>query len=255
MTMHFTSIRRIHFETRMFASLLIVAVVCLFFAARDVTRDPLMQAVGQLTRLDHSNVLTIAYLVSAALMLVATLLRMWAGSQLTSDRVMAFPVQTDRLMTSGPYHLVRNPIYLADLIAVAGAGLPLGLPGLLLPLLFFIHYSLLIRYEERFLKQRHGRAFDDFTRRVPRIIPSLRSVRGLMQASREFSFTRDGIRHNATYVMYILGCVAASRSHVFWHAAVIGLPTLLDWAFIHTKKGTFNFHRAQPLHLGEEHHA
>ena len=252
---NFSNLRRFHFEARMFISMNIVLVVCLLFAGADTTSDPLFAAVGWITGLAHSQVVTLAYLTAALAMLIGTILRMWAGSQLNSDRVMSFPVQADRLITSGPYRIVRNPIYLADLIAISGAGIPLGLPGLLLPILFILHYSVLIRYEERFLREKHSEAFADFVRRVPRLFPSWRSLRGVAPPMRKFSFNHDGIRHNATFVMYIFGFFIAAWTHVFWHAAIIGLPTVIDWAYIHTKKGTSASRHTLKLNQIEGRHA
>ena len=187
-------------------------------------------------------------------MLVASLLRMWAGTQLTSNRVMAFPVQDDRLITSGPYLLVRNPIYLADLIAVSGAAFPLGIPGLFLPMLFLVHYVLLIHYEETYLGANHGREFEEFSSRVPRLFPNFRSLSVLIPAIRTFSINGDGARHNALYVFYFFGFLVAVWTHTFWHAALIGLPTLIDWARIHTKKGLSAARLVNDLNLMEVPH-
>lgn len=222
-----THIRRLHYENRMFLSLAIVASVVLAFAAPGVP--------AWLTLSDQG--LTLAYVLAAIAMVLASILRMWAGSQLTSARVMAFPVQTDRLIQSGPYQYTRNPIYLADLIAVTGAGLPLGLPGLLLPILMATHYALLIRYEEQYLGRRHGLQFVEYAERVPRLLPRLRQEI-LPELNTGAFINYDGFRNNALYVFHIAGFAVAAYTREFWHAAIIGLPTLIDWAWIHTRKGT-----------------
>ena len=74
-------------------------------------------------------------------MLSASFLRMWAGSILTSRTIMAFKVQKDLLNTTGPYALARNPIYLADMIALCGFALCLNPVGLALPLLIFSYLA------------------------------------------------------------------------------------------------------------------
>ena len=84
----------------------------------------------------------------AFLVLSASLIRMWAGSILTSKTVMAFKVQNNKLTISGPYNFVRNPIYFADLIAFTSLSFCLRPIGLLIPVLIWLHYYQLIKYEE-----------------------------------------------------------------------------------------------------------
>ena len=99
------------------------------------------------------------YIIAIVIILSASFLRMWAGSILTSRTIMAFKVQKDLLNTAGPYALARNPIYLADLIALCGFALCLNPVGLALPLLIYLHYTQLIRYEEKSLEEKFGDRF------------------------------------------------------------------------------------------------
>jgi S-adenosylmethionine-diacylglycerol 3-amino-3-carboxypropyl transferase len=170
-------------------------------------------------------------------MVLASVLRMWAGSVLKSDRVMAFKVQKDRLLIRGPYRIVRNPIYVADLIAMSAFGLCLPPTGVLLSFLMYAHYSRLVRYEEISLEAEFGPEFSGYAREVPRLIPNLSSARNIPAAFREFQISTDGVRHNALYVLFVAGLVVASFTQQFFHAAIIGLPALYDWAVLHTKKG------------------
>lgn len=78
-----------------------------------------------------------------------------------------------RIVDTGPYALVRHPIYTALLmggIALAVAkGTPLALGGLVL---MVIGYSLKARVEERFLAAELGeRAYAAYRRRVPMLLP------------------------------------------------------------------------------------
>ncbi|NLE37522.1 MAG: isoprenylcysteine carboxylmethyltransferase family protein [Pirellulaceae bacterium] len=79
------------------------------------------------------------------------------------------------LVTVGPYSLCRNPLYLFSLIGVLGVGMTsetLTIP-LIAALGFGAYYPLVIRAEERKLQGRHGDAFEEYRRRVPRFIPRL----------------------------------------------------------------------------------
>jgi len=230
-------IQQWEFESRIFVSLTIVLAVCLLSYLLFDASQANAALAGRLLRLSQTSSLRIGFLIAALLMVLASVLRMWAGSVLSSDRVMAFKVQKDRLLTRGPYRLVRNPIYLADLIAMNAFGLCLPPTGALLSLLMYAHYSRLVQYEEISLEAEFGPEFSSYARQVPRLIPNLRSVKNIPAAFSEFTLSTDGVRHNALYVLFVVGLVVASFTQQFFHAAIIGLPAVYDWAVLHTKKG------------------
>lgn len=231
------SLQKAEFEARIFVSFGIVASVCILSATVFAGKPSLFVLCGQLLGITSATAMTFGYLSEVAVMILASLLRMWAGSVLTPHRVMAFRVQVDALKTTGPYRLVRNPIYLADFIALCGFSLCLPLAGLLMPVLFYVHYVRLIMYEEGSLRQEFGERFEEYERGAPRLIPDLPSFKILGSALREFTITGEGIRHNALYALFIPGFIVAAMSQEFWYAAVIGLPGVIDWAVIHTKIG------------------
>ena len=116
---------KIEFESRIFISFGLVAFVSLFsftVFGRDPTGSVLL---GGAAGLSPSKSQSLGYLAAAFFMAAASFLRLWAGSLLTSKRMMSFRVKSDALCFSGPYILVRNPIYLADLIAFGGYALVL----------------------------------------------------------------------------------------------------------------------------------
>jgi hypothetical protein len=170
-------------------------------------------------------------------MVIASLLRMWAGSALSSQRMMAFRVQNDELITAGPYRFVRHPIYLADFIAFFGFALCLRPIGFLLPVLLYVHYIQLVSHEERALTAQFGAAYSDYARPIPRFLPDHRSFRRLGQALSQFDITRDGFRHNALYLLFVPGFLVAAWTRELWPALVIGLPAVFDWGIVHTIKG------------------
>ena len=129
MTKSFSPMRRFHYESRMFISLAIVTTAGFLFGGTHRASDPLLAALARLLNAEYGTILSFAFVAAACAMLVATLLRMCRRNAPDSQPLMAFPVQDDRLVTNEPYQLVRNPIYLADMIAVTGAGLTLGFPG------------------------------------------------------------------------------------------------------------------------------
>lgn len=107
------------------------------------------------------------------------LLRCWAvgysGATTRDDSVTA-----PKLITAGPYAYVRNPLYLGNFITAAGfaiaftgknssfvrAALVGGSLGAMLAL-----YAAIVPHEESFLRAKFGEEFDEYCRRVPRIVP------------------------------------------------------------------------------------
>jgi len=80
-----------------------------------------------------------------------------------------------RVVATGPYRWVRNPIYLAALLVVLGeAWLFLSLPLLIYATAMAILFHLfVIGYEERTLRRRFGDAYLEYRRTVPRWLPRL----------------------------------------------------------------------------------
>jgi protein-S-isoprenylcysteine O-methyltransferase Ste14 len=78
------------------------------------------------------------------------------------------PVAT--LLTGGPYRLSRNPMYTGLAVAYLGLALLLGSwwPLVLWPLVVVAVRRLVIRPEERYLAQRFGRTYSDYTSDVRR---------------------------------------------------------------------------------------
>ncbi|MEP0822691.1 MAG: DUF3419 family protein [Ignavibacterium sp.] len=227
---------RIEFEARMFISFTLVAVVC--FASFTVFEptDTAIVLAAQPLGFRPGQVQTGMHVFAAMIMLAASLLRMWGGSVLSSVRMMAFKVQTDTLVTSGPYRFVRNPIYSADLLAMTAFALCLPPPGLLLPLLFFFHYNRLARFEEQSLERAFGEEYKEYRRSTPRLLPSA-TLQGFMGGLKEFRVTWDGFRNNALYLLFIPGLLVAAWTGEFSHAVLIGFPAVIEWAWVHTRKG------------------
>jgi protein-S-isoprenylcysteine O-methyltransferase Ste14 len=98
-------------------------------------------------------------------------------------------VQKNRqVTTSGPYAYTRNPLYLGSTIIAAGFALAARswwIVGMLL-VLFLLVYVPVIRGEEAFLRSEFP-AYDDYARRVPRLIPRLESDSELDKSDAVFS--------------------------------------------------------------------
>jgi protein-S-isoprenylcysteine O-methyltransferase Ste14 len=81
------------------------------------------------------------------------------------------------LVRSGPYRLIRHPIYTSMLCMLLGTGLLLVTPlTLLLPsiVFFVIGTEIRVRIEEKLLAAQFGDEFLEYRRRVPAYIPFLK---------------------------------------------------------------------------------
>jgi len=100
-------------------------------------------------------------------------LSVWAALSFRRVRTTIVPYQPpSALVTTGPYRFSRNPIYVADLMILAGAALVLGAP-LALVLMVPFHQVLLrlfILPEEAVLRRELGQPYLDFQARVRRWI-------------------------------------------------------------------------------------
>ncbi|MBU0653641.1 MAG: isoprenylcysteine carboxylmethyltransferase family protein [Gammaproteobacteria bacterium] len=82
------------------------------------------------------------------------------------------PERTSALVTDGPYHYTRNPMYVGMLIILAGWGIYLGsiTPFLLLPLFVLTLTVQQVIPEEKVLEQKFGSAYLEYKARVSRWI-------------------------------------------------------------------------------------
>jgi protein-S-isoprenylcysteine O-methyltransferase Ste14 len=110
-------------------------------------------------------------------------LRAWGVFYAGSETRVTGEVGASRLVTSGPFAHVRNPLYLGNMTLYLGIGImSLALfPWLQLAALawFVFQYTLIVREEERFLRGEFGTAYDNFCASVPRFIPRITPSRSI----------------------------------------------------------------------------
>ncbi len=75
-------------------------------------------------------------------------------------------------MTTGVYGLVRHPQYLGFYLIIIGflVQWPTIITVLMAPVLFYAYYRLALR-EEKGLRRRFGKQYEEYTSAVPRFIP------------------------------------------------------------------------------------
>jgi len=82
------------------------------------------------------------------------------------------------LVASGPFALVRNPLYVGNILLWVGFALTARLVWLapLAAVLLGAEYHAIVRWEEQLLVSRLGDAYRAYTVRVPRWIPKLHQL-------------------------------------------------------------------------------
>jgi protein-S-isoprenylcysteine O-methyltransferase Ste14 len=105
-------------------------------------------------------------LVGSVLVLLGTFGRLWCAFYISGYK-------TRCLVTTGPYSMTRNPLYLSSLLGALGVAMATGLLTVTaaVALLFALAYPFVIRLEERLLRTVHGPAFDEYHRSVPALLP------------------------------------------------------------------------------------
>jgi protein-S-isoprenylcysteine O-methyltransferase Ste14 len=116
--------------------------------------------------------------VGAALVVAGEALRIWAVGYIGPEsRVTRDGPGSSRLVTFGPYGWVRNPLYVGNVLIVAGVALWAGAlwPWLALAAAAFFlwQYALITRLEEEGLQQQYGWEYRAYKAVVPAWLPRL----------------------------------------------------------------------------------
>ncbi len=159
-------------------------------------------------------------------------LRIWAGGVLGGARMMAVDVQTDALLAAGPYRHVRNPIYLADIVTLAGMGLVVPWPGALAVwLLLALAYPRITAHEEASLGAAFGEAYRQYRNSVPRLLWR-RAAWGAPSAGATFSW-REGVANNFLYLPLAPGFAVAALTGSLWRGVAVGASGPVGWVALH----------------------
>ena len=121
------------------------------------------------SRWENQNAMVTVALFSLGMFLVAigSMGRMWC-----SVYIAGYKDKT--LITQGPYSVCRNPLYFFSTFGALGVGFcteTFTFPLILL-LAMFLYYPLVVRKEERRLREAFGDDFNDYARRTPAFFPN-----------------------------------------------------------------------------------
>ena len=146
---------------------------CAYFPVWAVQRRPLFSPL-----IDNLYALNIALeLIAAVLSISCLLLTISALRELGKQwSLEARLVEGHDLVTTGPYNLVRHPIYTAMLGKLIATGIVLSYwPVLIVAVVIFLIGTFIrTRFEERLLSDAFGDTFAEWRSRVPALIPFLK---------------------------------------------------------------------------------
>jgi protein-S-isoprenylcysteine O-methyltransferase Ste14 len=111
--------------------------------------------------------------VGAAVTACGLLFSVWARRHLGTNWSQAVTVkQGHELITSGPYSLVRHPIYTGLLMAFVSTALDQGeWRGLLAAALVFVALWRKLRLEEKWMRSQFGESYETYARQVAALVP------------------------------------------------------------------------------------
>jgi protein-S-isoprenylcysteine O-methyltransferase Ste14 len=116
-------------------------------------------------------------------------------------------LKADALNTTGIYSIVRNPLYIGNFFMFTGLVIVYAsiFAVIVFPVFSILQYYFIILSEEDFLREKHGRDFETYCRRVRRIIPTFNDYR---KNQNPFNLKKVVFKENDSVfnmlVMYIL---------------------------------------------------
>jgi len=159
-------------------------------------------------------------------------LRAWAVGSApagTSERSTVNP-RASELRTSGPYSVVRHPLYLANGLMAFGLALFPGIWYLpiILVLSTVLYYERIAAREEAFLIDRFGPAFDAWAVRVPAIVPSFA---GYVRATTPFSWKKVASHEFHGLMVVAAGAFVLDGAQDSWRAGQWRVDAAWMWFF------------------------
>jgi protein-S-isoprenylcysteine O-methyltransferase Ste14 len=113
--------------------------------------------------------------LGAAVMIAGLLFAIWAREHLGRNWSQAVTIKRDHeLITTGPYSVVRHPIYTGMLAGLLGTAIALSqVRGFIAFVLFFVMFWLKLRMEEQWMRSQFGDSYAAYADQTAALVPYL----------------------------------------------------------------------------------
>jgi protein-S-isoprenylcysteine O-methyltransferase Ste14 len=151
------------------------------------------------------------------LVFIAILGRAWSTLYIGGRKI-------DHLVTSGPYSVTRNPLYLFSFAAAAGLGAQTGsiTVALFLALVTYAIFWPVVQREEAILFQIHGESFENYLKAVPRFAPRWR----LWKDAPRLEIDPGRLRQTVLDGLIMLAVIPLIRGIGWLRASIPDLPVI-----------------------------
>ena len=142
-------------------------------------------------------------LAGGAIMAAGMFMRLWSNG---------YAIKLDKLTTSGPYALVRNPLYLGTGLILLGLLVMLKAfwVGIIAFAAITAAYTRTIRNEEKMLTDKFGAAYLAYRAKVPAMWPTL----CLYAAGEKWPFSMDRLWHSREHKVVLWGGIIVIGFHI-----------------------------------------
>ncbi len=147
----------------------------LFFKSRSYTPIPILLMMLYFARPNSPY-----FLLGIVLIVIGEIIRLRSVS-FAGGETRTMNVGASSICKSGPYSIVRNPLYIGNVMIYVGFAFVAGsiyvvTISLITLIYFLIQYSLIISLEEEALEEKFGDEYITYKRLVPSIIPRINNT-------------------------------------------------------------------------------
>jgi protein-S-isoprenylcysteine O-methyltransferase Ste14 len=151
-----------------------------------------------------------------AVSLVGEGIRLWAVGHAGSETRVTGSVGASRLVVTGPYAHMRNPLYTGNILLYTGFAVMANIFWLIpLALVWFVfQYAMIISREEEFLWGKFGSEYAAYTAAVPRLFFRVTAYR--KEDGTSFDLSRAVRSERRTFQAFLIGVLLMAAKMVIW---------------------------------------
>lgn len=139
------------------------------------------------------------FIVGTVMAALGIAVRMWAAGHVKKNKVLA---------TDGPYAYVRHPLYVGNILLLAGFSIAsmLWWSYLLMAFLLWFYYPPTIAYEDSKLHDIFGEQWENWSKDIHALIPTFRNRAGT--SGSEWSFKQSLVQNGEPVIVaYLIWCL------------------------------------------------